>query len=111
MGFERVGGLIIALAAPGIDMLEGRTNLAVLWDLRVAPTHQRRSVATVLLRAAQDWAQRRGSIELKVETQNTNPGACKFYMHNGFVLAEARPGAYPELPQDVQLIWRKKLDG
>lgn len=109
VGHERVGGLVTAVATPGFDMLEGRTDLAVVWDLRVAPVHRRRSVATSLLCRAQDWARRMGYRELQVETQNTNPPACKFYMHNGFVLAEVRPGAYAELPEDVQLIWRKKL--
>lgn len=111
VGGERVGGVIVARATPGVDLLEGRSDLAVLWDLRVAPAHRRRSVGRSLLTAAQAWAQGRECTELKVETQITNPAACNFYLHNGFVLREARHGAYPALPQDVQLIWRKRLDG
>ncbi|MDP3758930.1 MAG: GNAT family N-acetyltransferase [Ramlibacter sp.] len=108
---ERVGGVIVAMDTPEIDLLEDRTDLAVLWDLRVAPAHRRRSVATTLLGAAQAWARGAGCTELKVETQNTNPVACRFYEHSGFVLSEVRPGAYRDLPDDVQLIWRKRLDG
>ena len=105
---ERVGGLIVAAHTPGLDMLENRADLAVLWDLRVAPAHRRQSVATSLLLAAQDWARGCGCTELKVETQNTNPGACRFYRTNGFRLSNVTQGAYRDLPDEVQLIWRKK---
>jgi hypothetical protein len=49
--------------------------------------------------------------ELKVETQNTNVAACRFYARQGFRLTQANRNAYPALPGDVQLIWRKKIDG
>jgi GNAT superfamily N-acetyltransferase len=108
-GAPRTGGIIVAMDSPGVAMCEGRSDLAVLWDLRVAVEHRRRSVASELFRAAQTWALRRGCTEIKVETQNTNPAACKFYMQNGFVLSEAQAGAYRELPDEVRLIWRKSL--
>ena len=41
VGLERVGGLVTAVATPGVDMLEGRTDLAGVWDLRDAPAHRR----------------------------------------------------------------------
>lgn len=110
-GGRRIGGAIVAAATPDVDMLEDRTDLAVLWDLRVEPECRGRSVGSALIHAAQDWARSAGCTELKVETQNTNPGACKLYMRHGFVLAEARHGAYPDLPDEVQLIWRKRLAG
>lgn len=109
VGGLRVGGAIVAVATPGVDMLEGRTDLAVLWDLRVDAAHRRQSVATALVRAALAWARRAGCSELKVETQNNNPAACRFYARNGFVLAEAHAGAYADLPDEVQLIWRQRL--
>jgi GNAT superfamily N-acetyltransferase len=108
---QRVGGAIVAARTPGVDLLEGRTDLAVLWDLRVAPALRRRGVATALFAAAQAWARENGCVELKVETQNTNPAACRFYQRRGCVLSEVRPGAYPELPGDVQLIWRLRWGG
>jgi GNAT superfamily N-acetyltransferase len=106
---QRIGGLIVARATPGVLLLEDRPDLAVLWDLRVSPAHRRQAVATSLLRSGLMWARRYGCTEAKVETQNTNPAACKFYMHNGFVLSQVLESAYPELPDDVQLIWRKKF--
>ena len=110
-GTRRVGGAIVATATPGLDLLEDRSDLAVVWDLRVAPDYRRRSVAAALLDMAQSWARAHGCGEMKVETQNTNPAACKLYMRKGFELAEVKRDAYPELPDDLQLIWRKRLDG
>jgi GNAT superfamily N-acetyltransferase len=108
-GACRIGGAIVARTTPGVAMLEGRSDLALLWDLRVSPAQRRRAAGTALLHAAVAWARRHGCTEMRVETQNTNPAACKFYMHNGFVISKVRQGAYANLPQDVQLIWSKKL--
>lgn len=108
-GRARVGGAVVAFATPGVHMLEGRSDLAVLWDLRVAPAWRGRGLAGALIGAAQAWARRAGCCELKVETQNNNPAACRLYARAGFVLAEAWPGAYPALPDEVQLIWRMRL--
>jgi ribosomal protein S18 acetylase RimI-like enzyme len=52
-GAQRVGGAIVATATPGVDLLEGRSDLAVVWDLRVAPAYRRQSVAAALLDFAQ----------------------------------------------------------
>lgn len=108
-GEERLGGAVGAFDSPGIDMLEGRRDLAVVWDLRVAPHARRRGVATALLGNLEGWAQEQGCIELKVETQNTNFAACSFYRRHGFILRQVDRCAYPAYPDEVQLIWRKGL--
>jgi GNAT superfamily N-acetyltransferase len=108
-GEERVGGAIVAFDSPGVDMLEGRRDLAVVWDLRVAPQARRRGVARALLADAEGWAREQGCRELKVETQNTNVAACRLYMQQGFTLHEANRAAYPRYPNEVQLIWRKPV--
>jgi len=100
---RRVGGAVLALDTPGIDMLEGRGDLAVLWDIRVAPDARGRGVGAALLRAALDRARR----ELKVETQSINVPACQFYAANGFELRAANRDAYPSHPDEVQLLWYK----
>ena len=46
---------------------------------------------------------------MKIETQNVNAAACRLYARCGYRLAEAHPLAYPDLPEEVQLIWRKVL--
>ncbi len=106
---RRVGGAAVAFDTPGVHMLEGRRDLAVLWDLRVAPEARGRGVGAALFHAAETWARARGCRELRVETQNVNVPACRFYARRGCILAEAVRGAYPTLPHEVQLIWRKEL--
>ena len=108
-GPDRIGGVIGAIDTPGTDMLEGRRDLAVVWDLRVAPGARRRAVATSLLVTLERWASEKGCTELKVETQNTNVPACRLYAATGLVLCEAHFGAYPRFPDEVQLIWRKRI--
>lgn len=108
-GPTRLGGAIGAFDSPGVDMLEGRRDLAVVWDLRVAPAARRAGVASALLGRVEQWARRRGCVELKVETQATNFAACNLYRRRGFWLADAVRGAYDQYPDEAQLIWRKSL--
>ena len=105
----RVGGAVIAFDTPGVDMLEGRSDLAVLWDLRVAPGARRLGVGHALFAAGEEWARARGCTELKVETQNTNLPACRFYAAEGCDLREVNRGAYAALPEEIQLLWCKRL--
>jgi GNAT superfamily N-acetyltransferase len=51
-----VGGVTVAYDTPGLDMLEGRSDLAVLWDIRVAPAQRRHGVGASLFEAAEAWA-------------------------------------------------------
>ena len=106
---QRLGGATVAYDTAGLDMLEGRTDVAVLWDIRVAAFTRRRGLGTALFSAAAAWASGNGCRELKVETQNINVAACRFYARQGCVLRAARKGAYPGLPDEVQLVWYKNL--
>jgi ribosomal protein S18 acetylase RimI-like enzyme len=103
------GAAAAVLDAPGVDLLDGRRDHAVLWDLRIAPDGRRRGVGTALLRAVEAWAAARGARQLSVETQQVNVPACRFYARHGFMLATVRRDAYPSLPEEVQLLWRKAL--
>lgn len=109
-GGRRVGGAVIAFDTPGVDMLEGRRDLAVLWDIRVAPEARGKGVGAALFRAAEAWARARGCRQIKVETQNVNVPACRFYARQGCVLAAVDPSAYPALPREIQLLWYKGLE-
>ena len=106
---RRVGGATVAFRSPGIHLLEGRADLAVLWDIRVAPSARRGGVGSALFAAATTWAASHGCSQLKVETQNINLPACHFYGRQGCGLGAANWGVYPELPEEVQLLWYKDL--
>jgi len=101
----RLGGGVVAWNTPGVDMLEERDDLAVLWDLRIHPDHRRTGIGTRLFDHAAAWARSKGCRQLKVETQNINVRACKFYAKQGCYLGAVHPGAYPEYPDEVQLLW------
>lgn len=104
----RVGGAVIAFDAPRVDMLDGRCDLCVLWDLRVRPEVRASGVGTLLFRAVEDWARDRGCRTLKVETQNINVPACRFYARMGCALGGIDRFAYPGL-DETQLLWFKEL--
>lgn len=108
-GDERVGAAVVARDTSGISMLENRDHLAVLWDLRVAPGMRRKGIGSALFRAAEEWAAARGCIQLKVETQNINVAACRFYRMHGCRLGGIDRAAYPALPDEIQLLWYKDL--
>ena len=101
----RVGGAVVAWNTPGVNMLEGRDDLAALWDLRVHPDHRRQGIGQRLFEFAAAWARTKGCRQLKVETQNINVPACKFYAKQGCYLGAVNPGAYPEFPDEIQLLW------
>jgi GNAT superfamily N-acetyltransferase len=108
-GDARVGGAVIARRTPGLDLLGGRDDLAVLWDLRVRPDVRRTGVGASLFRRAQAWARVRDCRELIVETQNINVPACRFYVRMGCQLASINRLAYPGLPGEVQFLWSRDL--
>jgi GNAT superfamily N-acetyltransferase len=108
-GETRVGGAVIAFDTPGLQMLDGRSDLAVLWDLRVSPRLRRQGVGTALFVSAAEWARATGCTELKVETQNVNVPACRFYASQGCALRTVSRGAYGALPDEIQLLWYKNL--
>lgn len=106
---RRVGGAAVAFDTAGLEMLEGRADLAVLWDIRVAPEARGQGVGRGLFRAAEAHAARRGCLQLKIETQNINVPACKFYARQGCALRAVKHLAYTELPHEIQLLWYKEL--
>lgn len=104
-----VGGTVIAFKTAGVTMLEGRDDLAVLWDIRVAPEVRGQGVGSALFRAAEAWAAARGCTQLKIETQNVNVPACRFYQAQGCVIEGINRWAYPELPEEIQILWKKTI--
>jgi GNAT superfamily N-acetyltransferase len=105
----RVGGAVLAFQTPYMYMLAGRRDVAMLWDLRVAPEHRGSGAGSALFLAAEVWAAERGAGWLKIETQNVNAPACRFYRKMGCTLGGFDRFAYPGLPHETQLLWWKPL--
>ena len=109
-GREYIGAATVAFRTPGLEMLEGRRDLALLWDIRVAPAFRGRGVGRALFEAAASSARGQGCRELKVETQNVNVAACRFYAAMGCELRAVDARAYPQHPDESQFLWYKPLE-
>ncbi len=106
-GDKIVGCAAVACRSPKVYMLGGRDDIAVLWDFRVRPERRRDGVGTALFRHAVEFARAEGYKRLRIETQNVNVTACKFYAKQGCRLAEIRQNAYdePDIAHEAMLIW------
>jgi len=103
-----VGAAAVAWNTNGVNMLEGRRDLAVLWDIRVTPDYRGRGVGRLLIGQAAQWSRARGCKKMKIETQNVNVAACHFYHSMGCTLGDIRRFAYedqPHVADEVQLNW------
>ena len=101
----RVGGAVIAWKTAGANNLEGRDDLAALWDIRVDPAYRGQGIGAQLFALAASWARDHGCTTFKIETQNINVPACRFYAHMGAQLGSIIQGAYADLPHEVELNW------
>ena len=105
---EPVGASTLVCRTPGVHMLDGREDLCVLWDIRVADSHKRMGVGQKLFDAGVEWAKGEGFSQMKIECQNNNVPACRFYHKQGAVLSEINEYAYyqeEDLRDEAQLIW------
>lgn len=112
-GERAVGGATVAANSPGVNMLEGRQDLAVLWDIRVHPQERGHRIGTQLFRRAVGWAREQGYRQLKVETQNVNVPACRFYARQGCRLGVIHRYAYVTSPgqaHEAMLLWYLDLN-
>jgi GNAT superfamily N-acetyltransferase len=99
----------IRVGAAAATLRTDRRDPAILWDIRVAPEARGQGVGTALFKAVEEWAVAQNCRWLSAETQNINVPACKFYAKQGCVLGAIHRFAYPELPDEVQLLWYKDL--
>lgn len=102
---QRVGGAVIAWNTDGLDMLHGRKDLAVVWDLRVRPDRRGKGIGAQLFAHALAWARERQCREIVVETQNINVPACRFYARQGCTLGAINQHAYGGDLDEAQLLW------
>lgn len=107
-GGDLIGGAVIAISTPHLFMLDDREDLAVLWDIRVKPDFRHSGIGTKLFGKAALWANSKGCNQLKVETQNVNVPACRFYAKQGCHLGGINLYHYTQNPltiDHVMLLW------
>lgn len=104
-GGEKVGAATVAYNTPGVNMLRGRNDITVLWDIRVDPRWRGRGIGGALFEHAAGWSRERNCRLMKVETQNINVPACRFYAKQGCYLGAIDVHAYPEFEDEVCMIW------
>jgi GNAT superfamily N-acetyltransferase len=103
-----IAAATVAYRTKEIRMLNGRDDLCILWDFRVEDEYKRCGVGTRLFQMATTWAKNMGIRQMKIECQNNNLPAVRFYHKSGAVL-----GAFDEYfyyndedsRQEVALIW------
>jgi ribosomal protein S18 acetylase RimI-like enzyme len=105
---QALGGAAVAWNTAGVNMLEGRSDLSVLWDIRIHPEARGQGLGKKLFTHAAEWSRQRGCVRMKIETQNINVPACRFYVAQGCHLGDIRRFAYqdePSVAHEVQLNW------
>ncbi len=108
-----VGAMTVAGKTEGLNMLYGREDACVLWDIRVADTHKRKGIGQKLLDMGILNARKDGYKQMIIECQNNNVTACKFYQKQGAVLSKIDMYAYyldAEARDKIQFIWYLDLD-
>ncbi|GEM_PF-531091 len=103
-----VGGAALVMNSSEIMMLDGKKNLACLWDIRVHPTFRGKGIGRVLFRTAVQKARESGCRWMCIETQNNNVAANRFYRSQGCHLAQIHLHGYCDVPgreDEIMLIW------
>jgi GNAT superfamily N-acetyltransferase len=108
-GAHRVGGAAAAWKTTEVEMLQGREDLVCLWDLRVHPDYRSKGIGHLLFSHVVEWARLKQCRRLKVETQNINVPACRFYARQGCELRGINRYAYGEALDEIQLLWYQDL--
>ncbi len=103
-----IGGAAVATKTPAVNMLENRPDLAVLWDIRIHPDWQRKGYGRALFNHCVNWAEQQRCQQMKIETQNINVPACRFYASMGCELGMIHRYGYaadPTLAHEAMLFW------
>ena len=103
-----IGAMTVAGKTNGLDMLYGREDACVLWDIRVIDSYKRKGIGQKLLEMGILNAKKDGYKQMIIECQNNNVPACKFYQKQGAVLSKIDMYAYfleSEIKNEIQLIW------
>nr|WP_318010979.1 GNAT family N-acetyltransferase [Clostridium estertheticum] len=103
-----IGAVTVASKTKNVNMLDGRDDMSVLWDIRVDDRYKRQGVGTKLFTIAVEWSKSNGLKQMKIECQNNNVQACRFYHNHGAILGKIDEYAYYndiDIEDEVQLLW------
>ena len=106
--FFLLGAMTIVGKTDGLNMLYGREDACVLWDIRIADAYKHNGIGQKLLDMGVLNAKKDGYQQMIIECQNNNVPACKFYQKQGAVLSKIDMYAYysePEIRNEIQFIW------
>lgn len=107
-----VGAVTLAGKTKGLNMLYGREDACVLWDIRVQDGYKHQGIGQNLFNLGVAWAKEQGYQQMIIECQNNNVPACKFYHRQGAVLSKIDEYAYyaeEEIRNEVQFLWYLSL--
>ena len=108
-GNRCVGGAAVAFNSPE---WERRGDVSVLSDIRVHPEFRQYGIGTKLFLHAANWSSARRCRQMKIETQNVNVPACRFYAKMGCQLSAIDRYAYvgnPEVEHEIMIVWHFDL--
>lgn len=103
-----IGAVTVVSKTKDVNMLDDRDDMSVLWDIRVDDRYKRQGVGTKLFTMAVEWSKLKGLKQMKIECQNNNVQACRFYHKHGAVLGKIDEYAYyndVDIEDEAQLIW------
>ena len=105
---KAIGAVTIVSRTDNVNMLDGRDDLGILWDIRVGDGYKHRGIGQKLFNLAVEWCKNKGLKQLKIECQNNNVPASNLYHKQGAILSKIDEYAYyheKECRDEVQLIW------
>ncbi|OPZ79459.1 MAG: TDP-fucosamine acetyltransferase [Alphaproteobacteria bacterium ADurb.Bin438] len=101
-----VGGATLVMKTKGVYMLDFKENLGALWDIRINNDYKNQGIGSKLFDMVKNCAKSNGLKELKIETQNVNVPACKFYSKQGAKLKGIREQVYQkEEQEEIQFLF------
>ncbi len=103
-----IGALTVAGTTHGLNMLSGRNDACVLWDIRVADSYKHKGIGQQLLDMGISGAKDDGYKQMIIECQNNNVPACNFYKKQGALLSKVDMYAYyleSDIKDEIQMVW------
>ncbi|MBD5554999.1 MAG: GNAT family N-acetyltransferase [Roseburia sp.] len=107
-GEKPIGAMTVVGRTEGLNMLSGRNDACVLWDIRVADAYKHNGIGQKLLDIGIAGAKNDGYSQMIIECQNNNVPACNFYKKQGAMLSKIDMYAYyleADIRNEIQFVW------